>query len=48
MDAIHRILTGQTLTPTQLRIAGVVILLWILIDVIQFVDWLIGKFYHAM
>ncbi len=43
MDALHRIFTGQTLTPRQLRIAGFVVLAWIAIDVIQFGDWLWSK-----
>jgi hypothetical protein len=44
MDAIHRILTGQSLTAKELRIAGILVLLWFLMDLIQWVDWLIGKF----
>lgn len=44
-DALHRILVGQTTTRKQLIVAGVVVIVWILMDVIQFVDWAITKFH---
>lgn len=44
MDALHRILTGNTLTNKQLVFAGVFVIFWFLIDIIQFVDWVISKF----
>jgi len=44
MDALHRILSGQSLTRPQLIAAGCFVAFWFLIDVIQFTDWLIGKF----
>lgn len=44
MDAIHRILTGQPLTPRELRIAGLLVLLWFLMDLVQWLDWLWMKF----
>lgn len=43
MDAIHRILTGQSLTPTELRVAGALVLAWFLMDLVQWIDWLWGK-----
>lgn len=43
MDALHRILAGQPLTPRELRIAGVLVLLWFLMDLAQWIDWLWGK-----
>lgn len=39
MDAMHRVLVGQTLSRRELVTAGVVVILWIVIDVIQFADW---------
>ena len=41
MDAIHRILTGQTETPWQLKGAGVVALVWFAMDVHQYIGWLL-------
>jgi len=43
MDAFHRILTGQPLTPKELRIAGLLVLAWFFMDLIQWLDWLWGK-----
>lgn len=43
MDSIHRILAGQPLTPRELRIAGVIVMAWFLMDLAQWVDWLWGK-----
>lgn len=43
MDSLHRVLIGQTVSRRELKIAGVVVILWILIDVIQFSNWLWGK-----
>lgn len=44
MDAIHRILSGQPLTPRELRWAGAVVAIWFLMDLVEWLDWLIGKF----
>lgn len=44
MDAIHRILSGQALTPGQLAAAGWFIVVWFAMDVVQFVDMIIGWF----
>jgi hypothetical protein len=44
-DALHRVLIGQTTTRKQLIAAGIVVIIWILMDVIQFVDWAIQKFH---
>ena len=43
MDTIHRILSGQSITPTELRIAGTIVLIWFLMDLIQWLDWLWQK-----
>lgn len=42
MDAIHRILTGQALTPRQLIGGGIFVLCWFIMDVIQFADMVRG------
>jgi hypothetical protein len=43
LDTIHRVLAGQTVSPQELRFAGWLVLAWMLIDVIQFGDWMITK-----
>jgi hypothetical protein len=43
MDTLHRILSGQSLTRRELVGAGVFVLTWWLMDVIQFADFLWGK-----
>jgi len=43
-DALHRIVTGQALTRKELNFAGFFIATWFLMDVVQWLDWLIGKF----
>lgn len=43
MEGLHRVLSGQALTPKQLRWAGLFVIVWFLMDVIQFVAWMIGK-----
>lgn len=42
MDALHRIATGQALTPAQLRLGGAFVLIWFLMDVVQFIDMVSG------
>lgn len=44
MEALHRIVSGQALTPRQLTFAGIFVSVWFLMDLIQFVDWILGKF----
>ena len=44
MDALHRILTGQSLTERQLFWAGVFVMVWFGMDVIQFIDFVYEKF----
>jgi hypothetical protein len=41
MDFIHRIFSGQTLTPRELRVAGWVVLIWFLMDAVEWSDWLL-------
>jgi hypothetical protein len=43
MDAIHRVLTGQPLNRTELIVAGALVLLWFLMDLVQWIDWLLNK-----
>ena len=40
MDFLHRIFSGQTLTARELRIAGWVVLIWFLMDAVEWSDWL--------
>lgn len=42
-DALHRILSGQALTPRELKLAGAFVILWFLMDFVQWIDWLVGK-----
>jgi len=44
MDPVHRILTGQTLSRKELIVGGIIVVIWFAMDVVQWVDWLIGKF----
>ena len=44
-DAIHRILTGQALTRKELIIGGIIVAAWFLMDLVQWLDWLWGKFH---
>lgn len=46
MDRLHRILAGQPVTPLELRIAGIIVLLWFLMDFVQWLDGLWSKL-HA-
>lgn len=39
MDAMHRIMSGAPLTPTEVRAAGVIALGWFLMDLAQWSDW---------
>lgn len=41
LTRIHRVLTGQTVSPTELRVAGAIVLLWFLMDAIEWSDWLL-------
>lgn len=43
-DAVHRILCAQPVTPGELRVAGILVLVWFVMDLIQWIDWLVGKF----
>lgn len=47
MDAFHRVMAGAPVSRRQLRAAGIVVVIWIAMDVIQWLDWLVGKFSHA-
>jgi hypothetical protein len=41
LDYLHRVLTGQTVSPTELRVAGLIVLVWFLMDAIEWSDWLL-------
>lgn len=43
MDALHRIVIGAVSSRRELAVASAVVLLWIIIDVIQFVGWVMDK-----
>jgi hypothetical protein len=43
-DWLHRAVSGQALTPAQLRAAGIFVIVWFLMDVAQFVGWLVEVF----
>lgn len=43
IDTVHRVLTGQTVTRIELTIAGIVVVLWIAMDVHQYISWLFEK-----
>ena len=44
MEALHRILSGQSLNEHQLKWAGRVVMLWMGMDLIEFIDMIIGWF----
>lgn len=44
MTDIHRILTGQAITRKELMIGGILVAIWFLMDLAQWVDWLMSKF----
>jgi hypothetical protein len=52
MEVLHRMLSGNTASRRQLIGAGVFVLVWFLIDVVQFVhgevvpfiEWVAGRF----
>ncbi len=44
METLHRILSGQALTPRQVTLAGCFVLVWFGMDVVMFVDFIVDKF----
>jgi hypothetical protein len=44
MKGLHRVLSGQSLTPRELVGAGIFVLVWFVMDVIQFIDMVLGWF----
>jgi hypothetical protein len=44
MDALHRIVSGGPKRRAELIAAGVFVLIWFGIDIIQFSDWVLQKF----
>ena len=42
-DTFHRIITGAITTRRELVIAAWVVIAWILLDVVQFVGWVMDK-----
>jgi hypothetical protein len=45
MDSLHRIVTGQASNRRELNVAGFFIAGWFVMDLVQWVDWLVGKFH---
>lgn len=43
MQTIYRALSGQTLSHRELVAAGFFVIVWFLMDVIQFADFIIQK-----
>jgi hypothetical protein len=43
MDFLHRVMSGQSLTRGELIGAGLFVLQWWLMDLIQFIAWLCGR-----
>jgi hypothetical protein len=43
-EAFQRILAGAPVTGRQLVWAGAFVIVWFLMDLIQFIDWLWHKF----
>lgn len=43
MDAVHRILTGQTAHRWELTAAGIVVMAWFLMDLHQYLSWLLTE-----
>jgi UDP-N-acetyl-D-mannosaminuronic acid transferase (WecB/TagA/CpsF family) len=43
MDWLHRAVSGQTISSKELRIAGVFVIVWFLMDFVQWLDWLREK-----
>jgi hypothetical protein len=41
LDYLHRVFTGQTVSPMELRIAGFIVVVWFLMDAIEWSDWLL-------
>ncbi len=44
MDALHRMVTGQSVTRNELIFGGVFVFIWFGMDVIQFTDWAMTKY----
>ena len=42
---INRILTGQSVTRAELIAAGVLMMVWFLMDLAQWIDWFLTKIY---
>jgi hypothetical protein len=40
MDWLHRAVSGQSISPKELRIAGIFVIVWFLMDLVQWLDWL--------
>jgi hypothetical protein len=43
MDWLHRAVSGQPISPKELRIAGTFVIVWFLMDLVQWLDWLREK-----
>jgi hypothetical protein len=45
LDVLHRILADAPVSPQELRWAGWLVAFWFLIDLSQWLDWLVSKFH---
>ena len=43
MSAFHRVVSGNPTRRVELIAAGIFVLIWFAIDVVQFVDWVVTK-----
>ena len=43
MDWLHRAVSGQPISTKELRIAGTFVIVWFLMDLVQWLDWLREK-----
>jgi hypothetical protein len=41
LDYMHRVLAGQPISAAELRVAGFIVLIWFLIDLVEWSDWLL-------
>lgn len=43
LDVLHRVVTGQAENRRELGFAGYFVAAWFLMDLVQWLDWFIGK-----
>ena len=45
---IHKILSGNPLSHVELRFAGYFALIWFLMDLSEWIDWVVSKFHPVV